>query len=352
MRYKNHLNMRKTTCSIVLACFAIFATILSCTKPYINSGTVNVPEYQTLNKMFAAFRTSPSSFSVQAGRDTVVYAPQGTRFHFYPYSFATASGDILTGGTIDLQVIEMYKPGDMISNRATTMAGGHMLLSGGQISVSAKMGGVPVYANKYGLGYPHNTYSGTTMNLYFGGAANADSVVTWTIGDTTKNGATANGTAVDTGSRGNNYFFFDTCSSFNWANCDWFAGSDSILTTVSVVLPDTSFNANNTQLYLVLHAIRAWGGINDTLLAVLSNVESGLGSGSYNASTNTLKIISEGNSAIVPAGSSYELIVLSCKSGSYYYYSQKGTIPHSGLTATASPVLSTQSAIMTQLQGL
>ena len=348
--------MKKVFLSIAsVSCIALI-TILSCTKTY-NPGTV-VNVGPSLNSLFTGLRPVPQSLSVTAGRDTIVYGTKGTMLHFYTYSFKDASGNIITSGTVDLQIIEMYKPGDMIANRTTTMANGQILQSGGEINVVATMNGSPVYTNKYGIGFVHSTFSSAPMALFYAAAGNSDSTVNWSQSDTTQNGTKTNGTTTDTttlasGSALTSYFYFDTCTSLTFANCDWFYANDSPKTTVSVVMPDTSFNASNTELYLVLPNVNRWGYTADTFTAVLSNAENfDLGAASYNTTTKTMILISESQTNIVPAGLNYELVVIANKNGTYYYWETSGTVPHNGINVNAALAEDSQGDIISRLAGL
>ncbi len=347
--------MKKTLLSLSIAGIAAIIFIASCQKTYNPQGTIVTGATPSLNQLFAGLRTTPQGLSVTAGRDTVVYGAKGTMLHFYTNSFKDANGSIITTGTINLQLTEMYKASDMICNRATTMANGEILQSGGQITIVASMNGQQVTANAYGIGYARANASSARMAMFYGNTANSDSTATWTQSDTTHFGAVANGTRADSvggGVHGTNFFYFDTCSSFTGANCDWFYTNDSPKVAVSVILPDTSFNLKNTQLYIILPNINRWGNTADTFTAVLS--ESGYGSGTYTAATNTLQLISEGHTAIVPAGLNYELVVITNKNGQYYYYQQTGIMPHNGLNVNVAIGLAkdTQADIATRLQAL
>ena len=342
--------MKKAIFPVALLAIIAIALIVSCKK----TNNSQIAGTQSLNQLFAGLRSAPQNFSVTAGRDTVVYGNKGTKLHFYTNSFQDATGTIITSGTIYLSLIEMYKPGDMIANRATTMANGQILQSGGQITMTATMNGQPVYANKYGIGFQHSNQSYAPMALFYGSTGNADSTTTWTQSDSNRQGNVVVGTKPDTtGSSGStNYFSFDTCTNFTWANCDWFYTNDSPKVSVSAILPDSSFNAANTQMYLVLPNVNQWSGTADTFTAVLGTAEPYLGSGGYNATTNTLKLISEGNTNIVPAGLNYKLIIIANKSGQFYYYEQSGIMPHNGLVATAAMATDTQQDIKDRLAGL
>ena len=343
--------MKKALFPLVLAGIAGITTFTSCQKNYNALGSVNTP--QSIDQLFSGLRSVPQNFVVPAGAESVVYAAQGTKMHFYANSFKDENGNIITSGTVDVHVVEMYKTGDMIANRATTMANGQILQSGGQINISATQNGKPVYANSYGLGFKHSNTSSTPMALFYGATNNNAAIATWTQSDTTHHGTLAGGTAMDTAvTHTSSMYVFDSCTNFTWANCDWFYSSDSAETSVSVILPDSTFNESNTQMYLVLPNVTRWGNPFDTFKAVMSNVETGLGKGSYSATTHTMNLISENKTNIVPSGMNYQLVVMTIKNGVWYYYEQDGIIPHNGLIATATMTQVTQQDVKAKLEAL
>ena len=110
--------MKQTLRAALAVCLTAAIIVVACKK---SSNNTTGPTL-SLNQLFAGLRTSPQNLSVTAGRDTMVFGANGTMLHFYTNSFKDASGNIVTSGTVNLQLIEMYKPGDMIANRATTTA--------------------------------------------------------------------------------------------------------------------------------------------------------------------------------------------------------------------------------------
>jgi hypothetical protein len=320
----------------VLLFVITFITIFSCKKT--NNGIAQ----PSLNQLFSALRTTPQNLSVTAGRDTIVFGADSTMLHFYVNSFKDINGNIITSGTVNLQLIEMYKPGDMIANRATTMASGQILQSGGEVNIYATMNGDTVYANKYGIGFKEANYSNQIMALFYGNINNADSVTTWSISDTSKAENNTHATAVLHVGHPWPCCLFDSCTNFSWINCDQFNGNDSPKTSVSVILPDNSFNAANTQLYLVLPGINS----------VMSSSEGSLGNSSYNAASHSLTLVSEDRANIVIAGMNYELFVIANKNGNYYYYQTAGVVPHDGININAAMVIDTKSDIIARLGAL
>jgi len=341
--------MRKIFLPVTFLGLAIIV-VLSCRKTQNNvSSSISVT---SLNQLFSALRSTPQSLNVIAGRDTIVFGASGTMLHFYSNSFKDAGGSTITSGIVNLQLVEMYNSGDMICNRATTLANGNLLTSGGQVHITATMNGQGVYVNTYGVGFIHtNKPLPGVMTLFYGNTNNGDSVANWNVSDTTKRGNVAE--LFDTAaaihspisiSYGRTWvgYVFDSASSLEYTNCDAFYFSDSPKVSVSVIMPDNTFTASNTQVYLVLPDINC----------AMSTVEPQLGSASYDAATNTIKLVSESQTNIVPEGMKYELIVVANKNSQYYFYKQSGIIPQNGLAITATMNTDTQADIKSQLSTL
>ena len=336
--------MSNTFKASVALCVIILIVVAACKKT--NNSASTVVTTTPLNQLFAGLRSIPQNLSVTAGRDTIVFGASGTMLHFYANSFKDAGGNIITGGTVNLQLVEMYKPGDFISNRATTMAGGQLLRSAGQINLSATKNGQTVYANKYGVGFKQASQSSQPMALYYGNANNGDSVINWVVADTfRKENIVQAADTNDIYSRpyGRPWvgYVFDSASSLLYTNCDALYYNGSPLTSVNVVLPDNTFTPANTQVYLVLPDINC----------AMSTVEPVLGEANFNAGTRTITITSEGATNIVPTGMNYKLVVIANKSGTYYYYQTSGTVT-SGLTKNSVMQSETQSYILAQFAGL
>ena len=339
--------MKKLLPVLAIAVIAI-ALVQSCSKNTYNPGTPS-PFDPPLNQLFAGLRTSPQALAVNAGRDTMVFGAKGTMLHFYPKSFKDATGSTITSGVINLQIVEMYTPGDMIANRATTMSGSNLLTSGGQINLTATMNGQTVYTNKYGIGFIQSKQSNIVMTLFSGNTKNGDSVVNWVVGDTSKEytkawigDTTQHPTIPLIYGRAWLGFVFDSASSLEYTNCDAFYSSDSPMVSINVVMPDGAFTPTNTQLYLVLPDINC----------AMSSLESSLGSASYDPTTKTIKLVNESQKNIVPAGMKYKLVVIANKNGQYYHYEQDGTIPHTGLTAKAVMNADSEASIKSMLSKL
>ncbi|MCF8450732.1 MAG: hypothetical protein K9G49_12750 [Taibaiella sp.] len=302
-----------------------------------------------LNALFAALRTTPQTINVTAGKYQVVYGAKGTKLTFYPNSFKDAGGSIITSGTVTLKLVEMYKPGQMIGERATTTSSGGQLMSGGQIRISASMGGAPVYARKYGVGFREAVSSTQDMALFYGNTANEDSVATWGA-QVTALGAIVGGTVVDTlidttadttadtstvpsgwGGSGYNYYQFDSCIDFNWINCDYFWNSTAPKTTVSVSIADTGFHIGNTEVFFVFPSVNSVGN-------------------AYGSYASGVSVSFKKYS--LPEGTALTAIVVSQKYGNYYYAEQKGITISTNLVIPVTMKLQSLSYIKDKLGAL
>ncbi len=325
-------------------CFSTSIIVVACKKPNYTAG-----QSTSLNQLFSGLRMTPQNLSVTAGRDTVVFGLDSTMFHFYSNSFKDANGNIITNGTISLQLVEMYKPGDMIRNRATTItSSGQILQSGGEINIIATMNGQQVFANKYGIGFKQPGASSLSMALYYGGTGNRDSVTTWTIGDPNNSkGTFANGTTRDTGGHythtgnpiiyPNFMFIFDTCTHFDRINCDMLYKYDTnSRTRIFITLPDNSFTTYNTQISLAFPELNC---VIEPSLALDSKTNS------YFLSYMGLDI------DVAPKGIKYEIVAITNKVGSFYYFEQSGIVT-ANMTINLALVPETSSDIIARLAAL
>ena len=306
----------------IILLFTLLLTVISCrkadykaTEPVTVNPIVNTDK-AGLNQLFSSLHTAPSTFTITAGIYKVLRAPQGTKLTFYPNSFRDKNGHVISSGTVQIQITEMYRPGSMIANRATTMSNGRLLKSGGQVYITATMNGAEVFVNKYGIGFLAPQPAQETMALFYGNTNNVDSLVNWPVFNTTK-GTIVSATVVDTmslyviytsGSIVDTTFVykcynqFDSTSTLTWVNCDFFADSTSGQTNVKVIPTDTSFNAFNTEVFIVLPGING--------VTAVSN---------YDPLTHTFSLY---DGSRLPTGVTVDIIAISNKGGNFYYYQQ------------------------------
>ncbi len=269
----------------------------------------------TLRSLFKELRSTPQTLTTTAGISSTIYGIKGTRITFYPNSFKDASGNIITSGTIVIKLTEMLTPGAMIAENATTQTTtGDILRSGGQVKIEASKDGQAVYANKYSLSFKQPAASYQPMDLYFGDRNNKDSAVLWkplvpSSGGGTGTTATAT-MPIGSGTDTSHLYVFDSCTDFNYVNCDWFSGITGAKTNIHFVMPDTSFNENYTQIFLVFNDLNSVARVNGSTYEKATN--------SFNLGAYTL-----------PVGYYITVITLSKNAAGKYYFSEQN-----GLTIT------------------
>ncbi|MBX2905354.1 MAG: hypothetical protein KF744_04905 [Taibaiella sp.] len=293
--------MYRISYSLVLV-LSITLLVGACSKKPVEASSTAISsttDKKKLNKLFAEFRSTPQMLTVAAGTLQTVKGAMDTKLTFYPNSFTDGAGNIISSGSINLQLVEMYKPGDMISNRATTVTKDGLLVSGGQIYLSATQGGQPVYARKYGISYA-NASSTEVMALYPGNTANEDSLVTWGnqlggVGTFCVTGTTDTSSAI-----GKLFYKFDSCTSFGWINCDRFYYDTMPKTNVFVDAHDYTFDVTNTQVYVVLPSINSVTSLSD-----------------YDKSAHRFRLY---DGYKLPEGLKASFIVMANKKDKFYYF--------------------------------
>lgn len=256
--------MKNTTKAVLL--FAA-ATLIgySCRKQ--ENRVVSTPaastSTHTIGEIFSALKPAPQKMTVQAGTATVLYGRAGTRLGFYPNSFKDASGNIITSGDIAIELVEMYKPGDMIANCASTVCGNSLLSSTGQVYIKATKDGKEVFANKYSIGFRQSAESSQPMQLFYSGNISPDSITTWNVDDSFSRaiGEWVKSTARDTtlvpgyGTVISIIYKFDSCTNFYWVNSDVFYGGTGPKTSVVIHTPDDSYDSHNTAVFVVFPSV-------------------------------------------------------------------------------------------------
>ena len=273
-----------------------------------------------------------------AGVDTTIFGLDSTLLRFYVNSFKYPNGSPVLSGTVTVLLTEILSPGDMINNRASTMmASGEILQSCGLIKVSASIGGEDLITNGYGVGFIQKDTSDALMGLFYAATSKDDSMTIWTQSEIpyqhgTKKIKTSEIINDTLRTIYTKCFFFDNFNTFSYINCNWFTHFNTPKVGLSVILPDGTFNATNTQLFLVLPKTNAgWTGN-----AVLSNM-GGLGKfdSSYNPVNHKLMLKTVGDTAVAPPGYNYELVAIANKGGKYYYWSTSGVVPYNNLVLNA-----------------
>jgi hypothetical protein len=277
-----------------------------------------------LNQLFKPLNTPEVYINVEAGQDEIKMGQRGTIFHFYPYSFKDANGNIVTDGTINIKVVEIYTPGQMIGFRLTTEDNNAQLLeSRGQMHVSATKNGQPIYATSYGISFRQDGGSGDAMALYHGTYSTPDSAMIWTEVPA----ATGNNAVATTNIMGDEYYVFDSCRSFTWMNIAKKHVDNSIKATFTLSMPDTSFNLTNTEVYVIYP--------NENSVFRMSH---------YNGNIPGYQTKEE-----IPLGKYFSIIVIRRSGENYYYYRKDNILMSLGLTLAANMIIKPKDNIIDEL---
>jgi hypothetical protein len=237
--------MNYTLRTTAALCAATLMLNASCKKHPDNTSEPTQYDRTQANKAFAPLQKTPQKFTVTAGVAKKIMGAEGTILSFYPNSFKDKNGNIITTGNIDIELTELYKLGDMIAHRTSTVTSAGVLTSGGELNIKATMNGQEVFANTYGVGFKSPTAATSKpMELYYGDANNPDSVTTWKLSDTGK-GRSVSGTTYITDSSlalmESPYFLFINCTSFNMVNCDHPYDAGSGYVRINVHFTDDRF---------------------------------------------------------------------------------------------------------------
>jgi hypothetical protein len=291
-----------------------------------------VPKAAPINTLYEALRQQPQSFQVTAGSTQTITGAKGTVIKFNPQSFKTQAGAVITSGTINIKLTEALTPGQMIMNRVSTVTdAGNLLQSGGSINIVATQNGNPVYSNGYTVSFKQPASSAQPMALFTGivtsGGTN-EGAVTWSNDSTN----TVNGT-IGNDSLGSSYYLFDTCTDFNWVNCDYFYSAANPKTDITVVMPDGTYNDSTTDVVVIFPALNVVAGMSH-----------------YNAATHSFSLGT--SNYFVPVGSSIKIVIMGIKNNVYFFELQNNITVTNGMVLTATPANTTISNIQTILSGL
>jgi hypothetical protein len=274
------------------------------------------------NALFSDLRYEPQRFTVDAGRDTTIVCADSTLIVFYRQSFRDANDNIYSKGIVGVEVVEMYEAGDMILNRATTEATGNKILqSSGQVRIKAAMNGKELFANRYRIAFKVKVKA-DSMSLFYGNTNNEDSVVKWkesefNIGTRSKPSVPD---SLKVALWGNKlYYFFDSCTSFDFVNCDRYAGLTGIETSIGIDFDTKKFTRENTSVFLSLPEINA-------VVPYMSELK-------------------------YPLGMKYVFVIIAKKDDNYYFDMKSGTITENMMLKLV-PSLETRFNIKARLAGI
>jgi hypothetical protein len=174
--------MRKTL--LLVTFFGVMVT-LSCNKDDngMNNNPSTLSTYSSMNEVFNLLRVQPKYVNVNGATGGSFYGNSGTRYVFPANCFQDAAGNPVTG-TVQVEVTEYLKKGDMVFSKMLPVSDGNDLISAGEINVNGTVGGAKVYIKPGMFFKAYVPQSGTVPSgfQYFSGITPQDtsvSIVNW-----------------------------------------------------------------------------------------------------------------------------------------------------------------------------
>jgi hypothetical protein len=284
----------------------------------------------TLQGLFQQIQETPQSFTVNAGTTQTITGARGTVITFNPQSFKNSAG-IIASGTVNIQLTEAYTPGQMIMNGVVTTTMNHKLLSsGGCVNIVATVNQLVVQANNYSISFKQPAMSNNPMSLFTGTTTSELTGANRIWNDD----STATVPRANKDSLNQNFFYtFDTCVNFNWINCDYFYSALDPKTDIKIVMPDSSYNASNTQVFVIFPDLN--------FVSTLYT---------YDATTHAFSFGYAGY--YLPVGTNIKVFIVGGKNNAFFMDYQQNISVTNNMTITSSPVTHTKTDIQTLLSGL
>jgi len=204
------------------------------------------------------------SFNGTAGGQFV--SEDGIQFTVPNHAFRDGNGDTIFG-TVDVELIEIITPSDMILMNKTTTSDGDPLVTGGQFKATFTSNENPVFISEDTVLYVRVPTEISDPNMrVFNGTEDATGFLNWkpapdSIGDPLKTTITSE--TLTNGIIQDYYTFVMNSSSANWINCDYFYDVPGTKTELMVALPDEHKNSN-TLFFIHFNSIQSvMGGFFD-----------------------------------------------------------------------------------------
>lgn len=129
--------------------------------------------------------TPPEKKTIASDDDLPIVGKQGTELWLEPGDLVLPDGTQATY-PIQVEILEVYKPKDMILNRISTVSFGRMLSTAGQVKITASKDGKPLTLSKNNntsIDFPATSKLDREMALFYGIEENG-SLINWVGADT------------------------------------------------------------------------------------------------------------------------------------------------------------------------
>lgn len=133
-----------TKIKIASSFICMFAlTLLSCNSPATQKHEGKGNETDVFTKVFSTDNLSTQTYTIDSAKDNLLTGKSGTIIRINKNTFVDKNGDPVRGN-IEIELIEVLKPIDMVLGNLTTTFDGKPLETGGMIYIDAKTNGKQV----------------------------------------------------------------------------------------------------------------------------------------------------------------------------------------------------------------
>ncbi|OIQ37144.1 MAG: hypothetical protein BM555_01225 [Crocinitomix sp. MedPE-SWsnd] len=199
------------------------------------------------------------TFTMDASIAMNMTGNNGVKIYVPANSFVYSNGTQVTG-TVTVELIEVLDVSAMVKMNKTTTSNGELLVSGGQIKISASQNSSEIYlAPSAAINVSVPTAVADPQMALFTGNQMSDGDVVWTssLQDSSQQDSIIITQDTTGGGGWSTYYNFDFDNdSLGWINCDYWWNSGQSLTSVTASL-DTAYNTSNTACYLVFPNINS-----------------------------------------------------------------------------------------------
>ncbi|MCU0429495.1 MAG: hypothetical protein MUF42_05935 [Cytophagaceae bacterium] len=230
--------------AIVLGILALSSCDPNVKKDEIKKDVQN-QSINAVEKFFDNRKEAPQKFSVNPESYITVTANKGTIISIPANVFEYANGSPVEDN-VTLDVKEIFEESGMILSGVTTQSNGQILVSGGELFISATANGQEVFLDEnatISIQVPIEGSPDSNMGLF---VDNQDSSgVNWTLADTS--------IAVRSDTLRQNFYYSFSVSNLGWINCDYFYNRSNTYLTVN--MPSLDALAGKTVKYANCFAV-------------------------------------------------------------------------------------------------
>ncbi|MCD6012177.1 MAG: hypothetical protein K0Q79_2039 [Flavipsychrobacter sp.] len=131
--------------NILLLCAGVIVLIASCKKPEtLPSTTSTFSTYSSMDTIYQMLEVKPKYVTVNGGTGGTFYGTSGTRYVIPPNCLQDGAGNPVIA-SVQFEVAEYLKKGDMIFSGVLPQSDNNELISGGEFYISATLSGQKIY---------------------------------------------------------------------------------------------------------------------------------------------------------------------------------------------------------------